>query len=332
MAHADIPILVVDDAKFSSAIIAKALRSGGFKNVRFTNNPLQALRSLEKKSAQILIADWIMPTMDGLELTRKVKKLDELNAHFTYVMLLTAKDDTETMHTAFDAGVDDFLNKANIRALLLGRVMAAERIAARQNTLLRTNKILRKKIRDLTTSDVTDPVTGLGNLKFTLKQLENVFEQADSRGGAACLLLVGINNLDVIQQQYGQSVIDELMTGFSARLRQLIRPLDVLTRPEANMFAVTMLQPGLDSFTSASFRRVFDNLYMQSFKTSEGFIPVVVGVSLTAADSTTSLPGAKEFMRLAYDTLMQSYETGTICMTDQITNGADLENTETPQD
>jgi PleD family two-component response regulator len=46
MSYEDIPILVVDDAKFSSAIIAKALRSGGFSNVRFTNNPLQALRSL----------------------------------------------------------------------------------------------------------------------------------------------------------------------------------------------------------------------------------------------------------------------------------------------
>jgi phosphoserine phosphatase RsbU/P len=69
MAHDDIPILVVDDAKFSSAIIAKALRGGGFQNVRFTNNPLQALRSLEKRPAQILIADWMMPSIDGLELT-----------------------------------------------------------------------------------------------------------------------------------------------------------------------------------------------------------------------------------------------------------------------
>ena len=74
MSHEDIPILVVDDAKFSSAIIAKALRSGGFANVRFTNNPLQALRSIEKRPAQILIADWLMPSMDGLELTRRIKR------------------------------------------------------------------------------------------------------------------------------------------------------------------------------------------------------------------------------------------------------------------
>ncbi|MFP6835190.1 MAG: response regulator, partial [Pseudomonadales bacterium] len=92
MSNADIPILVVDDAKFSSA---KALRGGRFSNLRFTNNPLQALRSLEKRPPQILIADWLMPSMDGLELTRRVKKLDETSEHFTYVMLLTAREDFE---------------------------------------------------------------------------------------------------------------------------------------------------------------------------------------------------------------------------------------------
>ena len=76
---------------FDKKEVRKALKSGGFQNVRFTNNPLQALRSLEKRPAQILIADWMMPSIDGLELTRRVKKLDDTAQHFTYVMLLTAR-------------------------------------------------------------------------------------------------------------------------------------------------------------------------------------------------------------------------------------------------
>ncbi|MBV1904587.1 MAG: response regulator [Pseudomonadales bacterium] len=320
MSHKDASILVVDDARFSSAIIAKALRSGGFKNVRFTNNPLQALRSLEKMPAQILIADWLMPTMNGLDLTRKVKKLDEANDRFTYVILLSARDDTEDMVKALSIGADDFLNKANIRSLLLERILIAEKIVTREIELLQANKLLRRKIRDLTTTDIVDPVTGLGNLKFTLKQIESATSQADSRGGAACLLLVGINNLDVIRQQYSETAIDELITGISSKLRHLVRPLDVLTRPEANMFAVTMLQPDMQQFSSRSFRRVFDNLYMHSFKTSEGFIPVVVGVSLSAADSETGLPGAKQFMQFAYDSLLQSYESGIISVSRYHTN------------
>ncbi len=312
MAHDDIPILVVDDAKFSSTIIAKALRGGGFQNVRFTNNPLQALRSLEKRPAQILIADWMMPSIDGLELTRRVKRLDESAEHFTYVMLLTARDDFEAMERAFEVGVDDFLNKANLRAQLLPRVVAARRLAARHNELLRANRLLRKKLKELHTTDLVDPVTGLGNLKFTLERISDATRQADARGGAACLLLVGISNLQVIREQYDPVVVDELMSGIGAKLRQLVRPLDLVTRPEPSMFAVITLQPSLDVCTSSSFRRIFDNLYMHAFKTSEGYIPVVVGVSISAADASTGFPAAKQFMHHAYQGLTRSFDTGLI--------------------
>ncbi|MFB3106741.1 MAG: GGDEF domain-containing protein, partial [Pseudomonadales bacterium] len=213
---------------------------------------------------------------------------------------------------AFDEGVDDFLNKANLRAQLLPRVIAAQRLAGVQNELLRTNKLLRKKIRDLQTTDLVDPVTGLGNLKFTLERISDTIKHAETRGGAACILLVGINNLSVIEEQYEESIIDELMSGIGAKVRQLVRPLDVVTRPEANMFAVITVQPNVENCTSQSFRRIFDNLYMHSFKTSDGYIPVVVGVSICAADAETGFPQPKLFMRNAYDGLTRSFDTGLI--------------------
>ena len=162
------------------------------------------------------------------------------------------------------------------------------------------------------TTDVVDPVTGLGNLKFTLDRLSDTVKQAETRGGAACLLLVGINNLDIIVNQYDQSVLDELMSGIGAKVRQLVRPLDVVTRPESNMFAIITLQPDLNNCTSQSFRRIFDNLYMHSFKTTEGYIPVVVGVSISAADTSTGFPHPKNFMRHAYEGLTRSFDTGII--------------------
>ena len=115
----------------------------------------------------------------------------------------------------------------------------------------------------------------------------------------------------MIEEQYEQPIVDELMSGIGAKVRQLVRPLDVVTRPEANMFAVITLQPDIHNCTSQSFRRIFDNLYMHSFKTSEGYIPVVVGVSISAADSDR-LPHPKHFMRHAYDGLTRSFDTGLI--------------------
>ena len=312
MSATDIPIIVVDDAKFSSAIIAKVLRAGGFTNVRFTNNPLEALRSIEKRPAQILIADWLMPSMDGLELTRRVKKRDETDDHYTYTILMTARDDNEVMNQAFEVGVDDFINKAHLRTQLFSRVLAAGRIATRHNELMKSNKLLQRKVRELQTTDLVDPVTGLGNQKFTLERLSEALDQSQARGGAACLLLIGINNLDVIKKQYDQGCIDELVSGIGAKIRQLVRPLDVVTRPESNIFAVTTLQEDIKSCTSQSFRRIFDSLYMHSFKTSDGYIPVVVGVSISACDKSTDYPSPKTLMNFAYEGLTRSFQTGVI--------------------
>ncbi len=312
MPETDIPILVVDDAKFSSAVIAKVLRSGGLTNVRFTNNPQEALRSLEKRSAELVLADWLMPAMDGMELTRRIRRIDADNDHFTYVMLMTPRAELDDMQTAFDAGVDDFLSKADIRAQLLPRVLAATRIAMRQNDLVKNNKHLQRKVKELQTTDLVDPVTGLGNLKFTTERLEATLKQSESRGGTACLLLIGVHNMADIRNLHDQNTVDELMSGLAAKVRNLVRPTDLVTRPEQDIFAVVTLQESMQNCRSQSFKRIFDNLYMHSLQTNDGFIPVVVGVSICAADASTGFPTAKDFLRLGYDSLARSFDTGTI--------------------
>lgn len=312
MSYSDIPILVVDDAKFSSAIIAKVLRSGGFSNVRFTNNPLEALRSLEKRAAHILLADWLMPTMDGVELARRVKAMDAKTGHFTYIALMTARDDFDALKGAFEAGVDDFISKGNLRDQLLGRVVAANAIATRTNDLMKQSNLLSRRIDEAHITDVIDPVTGLGNRRFTQERLDAMLRQSESRGGTACLLLVGLNNLSEIEDQFETGSIDELLCGLASKIRSLVRPLDLVTRPSKRGFAVLTMQESIKNCTSDSFKRMFDNLYMHSFRTQQGYIPVVIGVSITAADRTTGYPGGEELMQFAEAGLAKSYETGTI--------------------
>ena len=312
MADSDFPILVVDDAKFSSAIIAKVLRAGGFENARFTNNPQEALRSLEKRSVQVVIADWYMPAMDGLELAQRIRKIDADEDHHTFIILMTSRDDVEPLGEAFEAGVDDFINKANIRDQLLPRVMAATRQAQRLNDLLKENRHLGRQVHDLKVTDLVDPVTGLGNRKFTLDRLTATLQQSESRGGTACLLQIGINNLDVVSKQFDASSINEIMLGMSSKIRTLVRPMDMITRPADNMFAVITLQENLKNCTNNSFKRIFDNLYMHSFRTSEGYVPVVIGISIGAADSTTGFPNAEDFFEFTEMGLKQSFETGIV--------------------
>jgi len=310
--QADTRILVIDDAKFSSAIIAKALKAGGFTQLRITDNPMEALRSMEKKSAHIVIADWSMPAMDGMSLIRKIRQLDEDEAHQTHIVLMITPEHYAGLPAAFSAGMDDFINKETIRTELLPRVLGAIRATQRQRHLLEENRSLRLAVEDLQAADWVDPTTSLGNLKFTTQRIEATLKESETRGRVACLLLIGIGNMQVIRERYAISVVNELLGNIAARLQVLLRPLDLVTHPETDLFAVTTLQDSLAQCTAQSFRRIFDSLYMQTFTTQAGEIPIVVGVSVTAADATTGYPNAETFLNFAQQGLRQSLRKGSI--------------------
>ncbi|HET8730837.1 MAG TPA: response regulator, partial [Moraxellaceae bacterium] len=119
MPNIDTSILVVDDTKFSSAMVNRVIARAGYQDVRHAHSAATALQMLEERPARILVADWLMPEMDGLELTQRVRQLDEAGNHFTYVILLTAREGVEALAEAFEQGVDDFVNKSNMQDQLL---------------------------------------------------------------------------------------------------------------------------------------------------------------------------------------------------------------------
>ena len=75
MPNPHLSILVVDDAKFSSAMIGRALSQAGYQDVRFASSASEALQLLEQRPASVLLVDWLMPEIDGLELTARVRQL-----------------------------------------------------------------------------------------------------------------------------------------------------------------------------------------------------------------------------------------------------------------
>ena len=145
----DLSIIVVDDTKFSSTIIGKTLSKAGYRDIRIANDAITALKMMDKRKASVLIADWLMPEVDGLELTFRVRQMDELRNHFTYIILLTAKEGTSALTKAFDQGIDDFVFKAEMSKQLLPRVFAADRMADRQNSMLAANQLLLENNRHL---------------------------------------------------------------------------------------------------------------------------------------------------------------------------------------
>ncbi|MBM7061633.1 response regulator [Pseudomonas sp. UL073] len=312
MPNPHLSILVVDDAKFSSAMIGRALSQAGYQDVRFASSASEALAQLEQRPASVLLADWLMPEIDGLELTARVRQLDETADHYTYVILLTGKEGENALSEAFDRGVDDFISKAVMNEQLLPRVYAADRLCNTLQRLLHENRLLTENVAHLEERNLVDPVTGLGNLRYLQQKLADSLRQVESRGGAVCYLLIGLQNAPQLRQQHGSSFHGELLHGIARRLQQLVRPLDVLVRLDDDHFALITLLDDLQECSPSSFRRLHEGLNLKAFKTSEGFINLQAGISLVGLDAQALPTEPASLMARAVDLLEEAYASGRV--------------------
>jgi putative two-component system response regulator len=118
-------VLIVDDDDFSLEVLRGTLTEAGY-NVTATRDGCHALDLLRSGSFRLVISDWVMPQMDGLELCRQIRGA-ELPS-YVYVVLLTARHEDHDVVEALSAGADDFLTKPFEPAELRVRLRAGERI------------------------------------------------------------------------------------------------------------------------------------------------------------------------------------------------------------
>lgn len=105
----DAKVLVVDDFPSVRRIIRFHLKTAGFENVEEAENGRGALAKLKKDDYGLIITDWNMPDIDGLELARIMKQDSRLKD--ILIMMITAVASEENVRQAIEVGVNDYLLK-----------------------------------------------------------------------------------------------------------------------------------------------------------------------------------------------------------------------------
>ena len=118
-------ILIVEDDPISQKLLEKIVRREGYDTV-LVNNGKSAWKKVKKEKINMVITDWMMPEMDGLQLCRKIRRA--ILSRYIYVILLTSKDQVEDAVAALDAGADDYIRKPFNPDELKARILAGNRI------------------------------------------------------------------------------------------------------------------------------------------------------------------------------------------------------------
>lgn len=118
-------ILIVDDDEIALDVLAQSLMDAGHE-VEAARDGAEALTMLHRADFRLVISDWEMPLLNGIEFCRRVRQ--EEFAGYIYIILLTSRDGTKSVVEALSAGADDFLTKPFNAAELRVRIRSAERM------------------------------------------------------------------------------------------------------------------------------------------------------------------------------------------------------------
>jgi phosphoserine phosphatase RsbU/P len=144
-------ILIAEDDQVSSKILQFTLESGGHQVVSCASGT-EAWSAFDADPVRVVISDWMMPDLDGLELCARVRARPK--TEYTYFILLTAiHTGRDNLRKAMNAGVDDFLTKPLDREAIMMRLRVAERIIEFTQQIRQLKELIPicmycKKVRD----------------------------------------------------------------------------------------------------------------------------------------------------------------------------------------
>ncbi len=216
-------IIIADDEPVTRLLLEESLSSWGY-TVHAAERGDQVLALLEgKPEIQLLLLDWSMPELSGIELCKVVKSDTDL---IRYVIMLTSKSGVEHVVEALDSGADDFLTKPFIPGELKVRLRAGCRIIEQEQKLqLYAN---------------TDALTGVLNKRMILQCLEKEWSRSSRERGNLIICILDLDYFKSINDNYGHQAGDEVLKLFCDEVYKQIRPYDYFGRYGGEEFLLVM--------------------------------------------------------------------------------------------
>jgi diguanylate cyclase (GGDEF)-like protein len=203
----------------------------------------EALAKVLQDPPQMVVTDWMMPGMDGVELCKQLRSREE--GHDLYILILTGQNEEERIVEAFEAGADDHVAKPVNPKLLLARlrpgirvIQATERLHAEIKKEEQTNKRLAIATRKFERASMTDSLTDLPNRRYAMKRLEKEWATSARTGLPLAAILLDIDYFKNVNDTYGHDVGDQVLKHTASAISRAMRSSDTCTRIGGEEFLV----------------------------------------------------------------------------------------------
>lgn len=218
-------VLIVDDDPVILRLLSKWLEIAGYPVIQ-AGNGREAIQAIRAQCPKIVITDWEMPEMDGLQLCRWLREQELPN--YIYTLFLTVRGSSADMIQGLEAGADDFLKKPVDREELLARLRASERVLDLEQRLTLLAR--------------TDPLTGLNSRRAFMERCgQEVSRSLRHRCPLSCVV-IDLDFFKRINDTHGHPVGDEALRRTAALLSAEIRVSDIVGRYGGEEFCVLLAE------------------------------------------------------------------------------------------
>ncbi|MCH2113012.1 MAG: diguanylate cyclase [Planctomycetes bacterium] len=234
-------ILLAEDDPTTRTLLEKSLVGWGH-TVFCARNGAEAWEIFRTKPIQIVLTDWMMPKVDGLELCRRIRNSKLYSMDPVYVILLTARDSVESLSAGIAAGADNYIAKPCDQEELRARVNAGVRILELQQELVAAR-------RELERLALTDPLTGLLNRRALMDTLTREEDRMRRENRPLGLILADVDHFKLVNDSHGHLAGDKVLEVASQCLQGTIRTGDSVGRWGGEEFLLVL--PGADIIQTA---------------------------------------------------------------------------------
>jgi diguanylate cyclase (GGDEF)-like protein len=306
-------ILVVDDEPISLRIVVSLLERQGHR-VTVARNGHEALAAALGKPPQMVVTDWMMPEMDGLELCKRLRSTD--TGRDLYILILTGQNEEERIVEAFEAGADDHVAKPVNSRLLLARIRPGIRVIELQERLQgevrekdEANARLAIEKRKFKVASMTDALTELPNRRYAMKRLEKEWATSARASLPLSVILLDIDHFKIVNDTYGHDVGDEVLKATAHAVNRVLRTSDTCTRMGGEEFLVICPGTPLEGAGQLAerIRVAIETNQVQRPAFTQGNVTVSLGVACNANGAAGSID---ELLKAADEAVYQAKRLG----------------------
>ena len=276
-----VKVLIADDDEISRSVVKALLIKWGYEVIESEDGGHAWKILQEEDSPRLVVVDWMMPGMDGLEICRRLRELGNKNYH--YIILLTGRDSKEDIIGGLNAGADDYITKPFMPQELEVRLRIGRRILELQQSLQDALEIQRYQAQH-------DPLTGILNHGEILRVLEQEIIRAERQGSKLAVIMADMDHFKKVNDTFGHVAGDAVLVEVAQRMRKDIRLYDTLGRYGGEEFLLVL--PGCAAEEAKQIAiRILNSIQTQPvlFHDNAIFVTISLGLACNKVGAHTAL-------------------------------------------